>query len=87
MQYWQRKLQRSVTETRRSSICRPWPSRSAVRDALDEDTRAVTELSRQYAKLCDVRDFEDPALLSAILSTVPERDPLAHVSARSGSSP
>src|SRR5665811_2571028 len=27
MQYWQRKLQRSVTETRRSDIRRPWPSR------------------------------------------------------------
>ena len=26
MQYWQRKLQRSVTETRRSEIRRPWPS-------------------------------------------------------------
>ena len=28
MQYWQRKLQRSVTETRRSEIGRPCPSRS-----------------------------------------------------------
>ena len=28
MQYWQRKLQRSVTETRRSWISRPWPSTS-----------------------------------------------------------
>ena len=28
MQYWQRKLQRSVTETRRSEIRRPWPSTS-----------------------------------------------------------
>ena len=26
MQYWQRKLQRSVTETRKSPIGRPWPS-------------------------------------------------------------
>src|SRR5579875_1932520 len=26
MQYWQRKLQRSVTDTRRSAIRRPWPS-------------------------------------------------------------
>ena len=26
MQYWQRKLQRSVTETRRSEMRRPWPS-------------------------------------------------------------
>jgi hypothetical protein len=31
MQYWQRKLQRSVTETRRSRICRPCPSRSGSR--------------------------------------------------------
>ena len=28
MQYWQRKLQRSVTETRTSRMSRPWPSRS-----------------------------------------------------------
>src|SRR5215217_3230718 len=28
MQYWQRKLQRSVTETLRSEMCRPWPSTS-----------------------------------------------------------
>src|SRR4051794_7536402 len=27
MQYWQRKLQRSVTESRRSRMSRPWPSR------------------------------------------------------------
>ena len=31
MQYWQRKLQRSVTDTRRSEIGRPWPSRSGSR--------------------------------------------------------
>ncbi len=28
MQYWQRKLQRSVTETLRSEMRRPWPSKS-----------------------------------------------------------
>src|SRR5581483_8847761 len=28
MQYWQRKLQRSVTDTRRSEIRLPWPSKS-----------------------------------------------------------
>src|SRR4051812_26634900 len=28
MQYWQRKLQRSVTDTRRSEMRRPWPSNS-----------------------------------------------------------
>ena len=31
MQYWQRKLQRSVTETRTSRIARPWPSKSCSR--------------------------------------------------------
>src|SRR5260221_3704960 len=31
MQYWQRKLQRSVTETRRSEIRRPWQSWSGSR--------------------------------------------------------
>jgi SAM-dependent methyltransferase len=31
--------------------------------------------TRQYVKLCDVRDFEHPALLDAIRSLVPERDP------------
>src|SRR6476661_6683324 len=31
MQYWQRKLQRSVTETRRSEIRLPWPSVSKAR--------------------------------------------------------
>jgi SAM-dependent methyltransferase len=36
-------------------------------------------LSRQYAKVCDVRDFDDPALIAAIRELVPERDPRAHV--------
>src|SRR4051794_8673432 len=31
MQYWQRKLQRSVTEMRTSPIERPWPSTSCSR--------------------------------------------------------
>src|SRR4051794_17228652 len=31
MQYWQRKLQRSVTEIRTSPIARPWPSTSSSR--------------------------------------------------------
>jgi SAM-dependent methyltransferase len=34
---------------------------------------------RQYAKLCDRRDFDDPALIAAITSLVPERDPLHHI--------
>jgi SAM-dependent methyltransferase len=36
-------------------------------------------LTRQYAKLCDVRDFDDPAVLEAITSLVPERDARTHV--------
>jgi SAM-dependent methyltransferase len=36
-------------------------------------------LSRQYVKLCDLHDFDDPALLAAIRSILPERDALAHV--------
>jgi SAM-dependent methyltransferase len=36
-------------------------------------------LARQYAKLCDLRDFDDPELLGAIRSLVPERDPLTHI--------
>lgn len=39
----------------------------------------VGGLSRQYVKLCDRRDFDDPHLLAAIRSLVPERDPVAHV--------
>src|SRR3954452_16350572 len=34
MQYWQRKLQRSVTEMRTSPIGRPWPSMSCARRLL-----------------------------------------------------
>lgn len=36
-------------------------------------------LSRQYVKLCDPRDFEDPRFLDAVRDILPERDPLAHV--------
>jgi SAM-dependent methyltransferase len=39
----------------------------------------VTALSRQYAKLCDLQDFDDPEVLAAIRSLVPERDPLAYI--------
>ena len=39
----------------------------------------VVALSRQYVKLCDIRDFEDRELLRMIRSLIPERDPLAHV--------
>ncbi len=37
--------------------------------------RPVSSLSRQFVKLCDVRDFEDPDLLAAARSVIPERDP------------
>jgi len=36
-------------------------------------------LQRQYAKLCDLRDFEDPELVAAVTSILPERDALAHI--------
>lgn len=39
----------------------------------------MRSLSRQYVKLCDARDFEDPRLLAAIQSLVPERDPRLHI--------
>jgi ubiquinone/menaquinone biosynthesis C-methylase UbiE len=34
---------------------------------------------RQFAKLCDVRDFEDPDVLRMLRDVLPEREPLAHV--------
>lgn len=36
-------------------------------------------LSRQYAKLCDLRDFTDPELLAVLREILPERDPETHV--------
>ncbi|HWF24646.1 MAG TPA: class I SAM-dependent methyltransferase [Solirubrobacteraceae bacterium] len=39
----------------------------------------MTSLSRQYAKLCDLRDFDDPQLLETIADILPERDPNAHI--------
>ena len=39
----------------------------------------VTGLSRQYCKLCDRRDFDDPELLETVRSILPERDPVAHM--------
>src|SRR5215211_5914028 len=39
MQYWQRKLQRSVTDTRRSVMRRPWPSTSGSRVTVWKGTR------------------------------------------------
>lgn len=34
---------------------------------------------RQFAKLCDVRDWDDPELLGAIAEILPERDAATHV--------
>jgi ubiquinone/menaquinone biosynthesis C-methylase UbiE len=39
----------------------------------------VTSLSRQYVKLCDLRDFDDPQLLATIVDILPERDPNTHI--------
>ena len=39
----------------------------------------VPALSRQYCKLCDRRDFDDPELVETVRSILPERDPLAHM--------
>ena len=36
-------------------------------------------LGRRYAKLCDVRDFEDPELLAVVADILPEREAAAHV--------
>jgi SAM-dependent methyltransferase len=36
-------------------------------------------LSRQYVKLCDLRDFDDPELLAVLRDILPEREPEAHV--------
>src|SRR5512133_3149491 len=35
---------------------------------------SALELKRQYVKLCDVRDFDDPALRKRIHSILPEHD-------------
>lgn len=35
--------------------------------------------SRRYVKLCDVADFRDPGLLTAVRDILPERDPSEHV--------
>lgn len=36
-------------------------------------------LRRRYAKLCDIRDFEDERLLAVLRDILPERDPRTHV--------
>jgi SAM-dependent methyltransferase len=39
----------------------------------------VTSLSRQYVKLCDLRDFDDAELLATVGDILPERDPKTHI--------
>ena len=39
--------------------------------------RHVSELSRQYVKLCDLHDWEDPAVVAMAREILPERDPVA----------
>jgi SAM-dependent methyltransferase len=39
----------------------------------------VSTLPRQYAKLCDLRDFDDAELIDTIRSLLPERDPYEHI--------
>lgn len=39
----------------------------------------MDRLTRQYVKLCDLADFDDPELLATIGDLLPERDPAAHV--------
>jgi SAM-dependent methyltransferase len=39
----------------------------------------VTGLSRQYCKLCDLPDFEDPALIARMREIQPEPDPATHI--------
>ncbi|MBA3301485.1 MAG: class I SAM-dependent methyltransferase [Thermoleophilaceae bacterium] len=36
-------------------------------------------MTRQHAKLCDLADFRDPAVLRMLRSLLPERDPETHV--------
>jgi SAM-dependent methyltransferase len=39
----------------------------------------VTELRRQYCKLCDIRDFEDPDLIARMRAIQQEPDPATHI--------
>jgi ubiquinone/menaquinone biosynthesis C-methylase UbiE len=38
----------------------------------------VSDLTRHYAKACDLPDFGDPRLLAALRDILPERDPQTH---------
>ena len=37
----------------------------------------MSELSRHYVKLCDLRDWGDPAVVAMAREILPERDPVA----------
>ncbi len=39
----------------------------------------MPDLTRRYAKACELTDFRDPRLLGVLRDLLPERDPLAHV--------
>src|SRR3954453_22316144 len=56
MQYWQRKLQRSVTDTRTSEMRRPWPSISGSRGM--GSSVAVRELRPGAQVLAALREHE-----------------------------
>src|SRR5437763_16967466 len=64
MQYWQRKLQRSVTETRRSEISRPCPSLSGSAAFANRDILALplagVDLARPRDLLLLVVDHLEP---------------------------
>src|SRR3954451_17130277 len=64
MQYWQRKLQRSVTEMRTSPIGRPCPSTSGAKGS---GSAIRVPVSRLPARLVQQRDALDhDALLDAL---------------------
>lgn len=42
-------------------------------------TVAQRRLGRQYAKLCDLADWDDEAVLGALREILPERDPRTHI--------
>src|SRR3954454_2969282 len=61
MQYWQRELQRSVTEMRTSPIVRPWPSTSGAKGSV------AVPVTRLASRLVQQRDALDRhALLDAL---------------------
>src|SRR4051794_25492593 len=60
MQYWQRKLQRSVTEMRTSPMVRPWPSTRGSQALAVAVTGLPSGLVEQRALL------DDDALLDAL---------------------